>query len=974
MATPPIQLDINYFIYFRTQTALNAALALFTARVAGHPNQVFLAPSKAASIFNFVAGVNYNIPGGGLSATGGMYGNPPYFLGLPIPGAQIDNPNPTGLTMDGDVSSVTVPPQIGNANTILNWVATFVLVSQFPLQANIPKRRFIVGFEFIGSAEGGSAPANAYSRDSSRTMDGLGLALRETVNFNYLQPVGALTNTTPSVSWERIYMRVRSFGSAAIDFWKSEGFPSGNSGIRLWLNPNGTVTVKNVSAGGVETTLATSTFNFVQNQFLKLDIIVTYNSAASGGNGSIILFANQDQPSQISVSVPVASGGIGSNSQYHLQTLLGTQQAGSATGWEIDFDDWHNADVPTIFLCGQLITVIETPVMFTCVSSGIVYIIYPSPDFMNGTHIRAQKLNSGTIGSFAGNLQMANQMLQPQFTPSSAELTSTTSGDQITATTDANDTTTDAFSTVVCAAAALVTVYYKVSGGTPSHTTLGYSIGTQGSATGQVLDSVTLNWQQLLWPGLGTTNLNPTIVPFDIGLTKASNTDTITVNALQATVEYIGVWGVEDNSQTQLPRTYVTTNAWWPTIAQAFVGPPAGTVFAAAIGGTYVGNGTEQQIQIPFPIHFLWIRPVGSNNPGVKWFGASLGAHRGNGAGVLRPDLMPRVDYNTPFNPADEFTFTVVGSANENNQNGVTYQYIAFCDPSFQFMLCGAWSHNSSETAEVNNLFDPNFTPVAVFYSHDRNDNDLTIRLAYKGPGHTGTTANRVDGTALSNSGSFATGQITSGTDNQNADENQVNFCAVNQNNNCSQVMIVTMSYVGNGASSQQILFNPTTGRYPLLVYVQPHNGDGYLCDPSDVAPSSRDITNGVASNTGITAVGMDNITVGSTLNSNGITYELFVILGDTAGFNNGQFIATPCQPDSLVPTPGGINPDAIVIIPVGGIEFDGATGPSLLKDVSGIYQLIRGQTHDELLDRQPNQVIIPIAIPAKFKTGYIGG
>ena len=969
MANPsPIQLAVNYTIYFTTQATYNAALNLITARVRNNPNQAFLAPANAAKIFNFVSGVNYNIPGNTLASMG-MYGTAPFFLGLPVPGAPINNPNPTGLTMDGNVSSVTIPGTGGGPATILNWVATFVFIDQVLFQAPIPLRRFIAGFESVGDSSTG-APANGYSRDSSRTMDGVGLALRENINFNYLQSVTQyVTPSNPSLSWERVYIRVRNFGAAPIDIWKSQGFPSSGAGARLYLNPNGSIDIKNVTAGNVETLIGNSGVIFTQNQFLRLDIVVGYNALASGGGGQFTLFANQIQTNNLTILQ--SQGGLGGNSQTHTATLLGTNQAVSATGWEIDFDDWHNAEVPVFTINGITFQVIETPTIITI--AGVQYMINPPPDFMNGTHIRLQKINSGTIGSFTGNLQSANQMMQPQFSPSTSDLTSTTSGDQIVATTDAIDTS-DPLGTLLCACAALVTLYYEVAGGTPSHTVLGYSIGAQGSFTGNVTDSTSLTWKSILWPGILNNIQNPTIVPFVISLTKASNTSKITVNAFQSTVQYIGVWGLEDNSMTQLPRTYVTTNAWFPTVAQAFIGPPAGPVFAAAIGGTYTGNGTEQSIQIPFPINFLWIRPIGNNNPGVKWFGASLGVHRGDGSGAIRPDLIPRMDYNTPFNPSDVFTFTVVGTALENNQNGVTYQYIAIADPSFQFMLCGAWSHNSSETSKVNDLLDPNFAPLVCFFSFDRDDNDGTTRLIYKGVGHTGSNSNKIDGTALTNSGSFSTGSITSGTDNQNADKNQVNYAAFNQTNDCSGVMIQAASYVGTGASSLVVNLTPTTGRYPLLVYVQPHNAAGFVLDPSDVAPSSRNIVNGTPSNTGITAVGMDSITVGATLNGNGVTYDVFVILGDTAGFNNGEFIAAPCQPDSLVPTPGTVNINAIVITPVGGIEFNGSTALTLLKDVSGIYQLIKGQTHDELLDRQPNQVIVPIAIPASFKTGYIGG
>ena len=961
-APPPIGQFVNYVIYFSNQATYNAALALIQVRVRGNPNQATLAPAEAAKIFNFVEGVNYNIAGNTLNSVMGMYGISPYYLG--IPKVEINNPNPSGVYMDGTILSVTVPGQNGSpdipsnrnpSSLVLTWCATFTYINTTSIatgnaNAAIPLRRWINGFEFDGSIEGGTPPGGVgYSRDSSRTADGVGLALRNTTNFNYLQNVGEfITPVNASNSWERIYMRVRTFGSSPIDFWKSLGNPSGDSGIRLYLNEDGTVTIKNVNVSNVETTLGTTPSPiFILNQFLKLDLILNYNGAASGGSGNFTLFVNGVQISIFNVTV--AAGGIGGNSQTHESTLLGTQLA-SATGWEIDFDDWHNAEVPTTLIGAVNIQTLT------------------SADWTGGTHVRAQKINTGTIGSFTGNLQSTNQMMNPANVPSTSELTSTTSSDVITGVTDTNDTS-DPLGSIICASAALIGTYFNVAGGTPSNTQLGYSLAGASTVNKNVSDSTSATWKSVLWSGNGTLSANPTIAPFSISLTKAANTDKITILAFSCEVQYIGVWGVEDNSQTALPQTFITHNAWFPDIINSFLGPTSGPVFAAAVGGTYVGNGTTQAIVLPFPPCFLWIRPVANNNGGVKWFGASLSSHAG-GTGAMRPDLVPRMD-----STSGTITFTVVGSALENNQNAVTYQYIAFCDPSFQFNLTGAWLHNSSDLADVNDLLDSSFLPISVFYSFDKSNNDATNRLIYKGPGHTTTDANIIDGTALTNSGSFTTGSITSGTDNQNSAGNQINFSAFNGTNGCGQTMFQILSYTGNGATSQVIALTPTSNRYPLFVYVQPHNAVGFVCDPSDISPSSRQITAGTPSNTAIESVGVDQITVGSTLNSNGITYEVFVICGDTAGFNNGTFQPIPCgNIASLVPAPGQILPGNIVITPVGGIEFDGATAVSLLKDVSGIYQLIKGQTHDVLLDRQPNQVSIDVPIPASFKTGYIGG
>lgn len=57
------------------------------------------------------------------------------------------------------------------------------------------------------------------------------------------------------------------------------------------------------------------------------------------------------------------------------------------------------------------------------------------------------------------------------------------------------------------------------------------------------------------------------------------------------------------------------------------------------------------------------------------------------------------------------------------------------------------------------------------------------------------------------------------------------------------------------------------------------------------------------------------------------------------------------------------------------GIILGAVTPLTLLRDVSGVYTLIKGKRVDTLQDRQPGQTSIDVEIPdPTFKTGYIGG
>jgi hypothetical protein len=86
---------------------------------------------------------------------------------------------------------------------------------------------------------------------------------------------------------------------------------------------------------------------------------------------------------------------------------------------------------------------------------------------------------------------------------------------------------------------------------------------------------------------------------------------------------------------------------------------------------------------------------------------------------------------------------------------------------------------------------------------------------------------------------------------------------------------------------------------------VQPHNGAGFQRDPSHTGTTSTQVNPGTSNAaTGITAGGIDTFTVGSALNTNGIQFDYFVIVGcDTAG-NGGWSVNCEHQPVTPIPPP----------------------------------------------------------------------
>ena len=149
--------------------------------------------------------------------------------------------------------------------------------------------------------------------------------------------------------------------------------------------------------------------------------------------------------------------------------------------------------------------------------------------------------------------------------------------------------------------------------------------------------------------------------------------------------------------------------------------------------------------------------------------------------------------------------------------------------------------------------------------------------------------------------------------------------------------------------------------------------------DPSHTGTQSSAFGTGVVQAVnGITAVAVDQITVGSLINTNLVPYFVFAICGDTAGMNNGTYFSTYCagadgagDPYTAPSLPlGDIN-----ITGDGGLILGGVAALTLIKDASGIYTLVPNQFFDHLIDRQVGQTTIDVKIPdPTWKTGYLGG
>jgi hypothetical protein len=279
------------------------------------------------------------------------------------------------------------------------------------------------------------------------------------------------------------------------------------------------------------------------------------------------------------------------------------------------------------------------------------------------------------------------------------------------------------------------------------------------------------------------------------------------------------------------------------------------------------------------------------------------GAHAGTDEGV-KPAALSVAFIDALFPPGatedSQQTQSVVRLGGNNaqvNANGVTYQYVAVSDPGGRFMLNGAISHRHT-VDETNELINQNFQALAAFffaetYGGGGGSNDHL----FKGPGNTTEGISAINAAETASAIAMNLGELVTKTAFHTA-HNQIAFNLWRNDDHSedpgkSDVVGVT-SYVGDGAASRTINFSPASTKSPLFALVMPRNATGYYRDPSHTTNNSH-TTGGGGSTTAITGGNINSITVGSTLNSNGIAYSVFVIWGSA---NPGGWTPAPVPGD----------------------------------------------------------------------------
>lgn len=779
-----------------------------------------------------------------------------------------------GFTVDG---GGTLHALAGAAGGTLFWNGLFGGANNpnsFTSSQALMPRRFGTGFEIPASTPttagaNVSVPTFVGTRSASRTSEGFGYAYRsESIGGT---GVSATLLANQQHSWERFYLCPRKYSTGGINqdsFWWAENsgqaaFPA----LLLHLDSTGHLKLYNQgNAAFPGTLIGTSSAVLALNQFAKIDLLFSMSSVVLTGNAS--LFINGVLQFTVNGN---AGQGIAVNGFHTSSHIEQTSTGGVYQGLELDIDDWTNSDRPATL----------TGLDWT---SGSHYkLVHPTG--FGSTH------SSNWVGdyrSLATNPANAEQNI----TDNLNALTLTGSGAvPIHITTDYQDEQLGCISINVVVASKTTSV---------AGNTIALSGGVSSGA--QVIPSIpaaSAGNKLFTTGGLVIADRYPLELIYTASATTAQK-----VIGFQAECEFLGTWGPEDEDSIQYPNLNVhnspyPNSEWAKEIGNAhdILGP------VAVVSGTYVGNGTGQTINTAVPIHWWWVRPVGTGQPGGFWFSSLT-----SGRAVLVDIPAPHKGGIKAYQSVDGTgQFDVAGSNASVNANGVTYQWVGFSDPAMRYLLNGAFAHKNAIASATNNLVDSSFLPQGTFLVKER-ANGGTNDFYFKGPGNATDTADLLDTGTTATVASIATGIITTKTALHQSLPGGA-YSAWRKDDGIATGTIDILTYTGNGAGTRVITL-ALGGRSPLFAIVSPSTSAAAFRDPSHLTTHSS-VLNGSDTTTAIIGGDANQITVASAFNVNAVVYEVFVIAGSVqSGWSpNSGSIFTSDTP-SIATSPAFLSTD----------------------------------------------------------------
>lgn len=962
--------------------APDAAAVEFSAPIQNE-NVTFAAPCTRSPWF--IPGAN-NFPRNVASFTrksGGWFGVPALWgqtTKFYWAGHFVYAPSPTAV-IDGDDKPVAVP-------------------------APIPVRRWIDGMELPIGGEGQFA-SSRISTEASRLLDAqFGYVYRRNEASADAFTHQFTTATAPSVSWERFYLRVRRLPDVDAPVWEARNFATTGEAFVLYVTPGGQFALYHRTSSVESAKVLLGTGGTVAlNSWARIDCVVHYFAETGPpvvSAGQCLVFLNGTKILSASFSPSGIAGNV-----IHISSSVG-KNVSLAVKFEGDFDDWMNARPPalydpslpgwsgssTVYAVGDLVLLVpsldkngshnlgrlsllsapfEAYKCVTAHTSTISDADFPrtstkwvrlgdSPDWLLGSRLVIVRPigDASDRSGWTGDVRLALQRPVEGTVGTTEELTSTTPNARFSVTTDAVQQIMRAPGVRGIAGFIVGANSQRSLTGGPKGQ-LGYRLNGGASVMATVIDgSGALAWAAkdpaatgvpAVLHNLADPSAPLTVTALDLILDRDSNaTGTAKILSLHAVVEALGLFGNEDVPpgtvdkptfpvlRTGTHNRWVARSPWAQNTSRAHAP-------VVLVGGTYVGNGTAQDLTFRLPPHFVWIRRVtGTGDLGVRWWPSMLCGHQDLREG-LHPAEVPQALIDPAFTPAggeddqaQRYLLRIVGGDAQINASGVTYQYIALCDPAARFLLTHAVSHDGSSVTilpSIDALPDASFTPETAFFWRENRSNTGTDSLTFKGIGHAASDAGvELPGTADTDIATFGTGTVTIRVGLFNAlDYEQIAMALFRRNDgnndpNAAKILSL-LNYTGDGLASRVLTFTPAPGVRPLFAVVVGNNS--HMRDPSNAAAASTNLGDGTETATGITAGGLGTITVGVSLNTSGIAYNVIVFWGSaTAGPGgwsiNGEFI--PVEPDSTKP-PSWTEPTEITTSAVGGVGTSG-TAPAI--------------------------------------------
>jgi len=793
-------------------------------------------------------------------------------------------------------------PSLFGTTTRFYWRGIFAYAGDpavSPITGETPvamaRRRWIDGFELPDLGEGGSGNGAAEeARCAGRHLEGFGLKLSNSALYKQHVPEETIGSAARCL-WERLYIRPRKLGTTYAILHSVRGATSGAAGVNLVQIPSGQITIENVDSSGVRIPLVTLAGPSV-NGWTRADILWCFAGGTEGGpyyrlylNGSLAWEGDS------------VFGGAGlGQAQLAGNSKVGNSPAGN--GFDLEYDDWIGSDLPEV-------------------GSGDG--IYPGQDWNNGSRVVRVAVDhaSATNGTWTGPFQLLKQRPTGQSVPQG--LASSTASDRASYVTDAAKSVDRIKNAVGIAALLVAKVGSRVGVGNGD---LGYKLPGEAEALTAITENTVVIWNRVPYFPTGVVTPLTPLADLEIVHVHNGNASAATMHQLQAVAEVLGQFYDEDKNPSSdagqetiaaPPRQLLKHNAPYPRTPWAQSGPPPISPLLIK-GATYVGNGTVIEIPLEAPPHLVIIRQV--TDPNIRpliWLSSNLAGHdagRENCISEGPVEVLQDPAFADPVAEDDQslrFLIRIAGNTNLCNASGKTYQLIAFCDPGMRFALADGLADAQVDYAHAIGY--PSWTPEWAFLQGEDATTSTTMRAYIKGIGHDLDSLSPIDATEIAAGLTFAANALTvrSGLATPLANPSTTPFILFRRadgNNDPDQARVLQLcTYTGDGAASRTIGLTPASGRRPLFAIVTPHNAASYHRDPSHATNNSQGLTTGTLLTTGITAGGIDQITVGATLNSNGIDYDVLVFPGSTTAGNGGWSINGdfwPVEPTS--PAEGG--------------------------------------------------------------------